>query len=89
MFGGFVDDGPRSEELEREGAAAFQVLVDSLVVLQKDRLVRPEDPLQLARFIWAAVHGLSMLIIDGQLAHADSDDLIRFAVAHIQTGITV
>jgi AcrR family transcriptional regulator len=89
MFGGFVDGAPRDEELTREANAAFQALVDSLVALQKDRLVRKDDPLQLARFIWAAVHGISMLIIDGQLRHqqAHIDDLIQFAVNRLHTGI--
>ena len=44
-----------------------------------------DDPLQLARFIWAAVHGVSMLIIDGQLRSSavQIDDLIQFAVQRI------
>jgi AcrR family transcriptional regulator len=89
MFGGFVDDAPRDEELTRAGAAAFQALVDALVALQKDGSVRKDDPLQLARFIWAAVHGVSMLIIDGQFRHqgAHIDDLIQFAVERLHTGI--
>jgi AcrR family transcriptional regulator len=89
MFGGFVDDAPRAEELTRAGAAAFQALVDALVALQKEGSVTEDDPLQLARFIWAAVHGVSMLIIDGQLRHqqAQIDDLIQFAVEHLHTGI--
>src|SRR4030095_6023245 len=36
MFGGFVDDGPRDEDLLRESTAAFQALVDAIVLLQKD-----------------------------------------------------
>jgi AcrR family transcriptional regulator len=89
MFGGFVDDVPRDEELAREATVAFQTLVDSIVVLQKRGAVRKDDPLQLARFIWAAVHGISMLIIDGQLPHQQSQigDVIQFAVEHIHTGI--
>jgi AcrR family transcriptional regulator len=89
MFGGFVDDGPRDEDLKRESTAAFQALVDPLVALQKDGAVRKDDPLLLARFIWAAVHGVSMLIIDGQLPHqqSDIDALIQFTVERIHTGI--
>ena len=89
MFGGSVDHGPRDEDLVRESTAAFQALVDAIVALQKDGVVRKDDPVQLARFIWAAVHGVSMLIIDGQLPHqqAEIDDLIRFTVERISTGI--
>ena len=89
MFGGSVDHGPRDEDLMRESTAAFQALVDAIVALQKDGAVRKDDPQQLARFIWAAVHGVSMLIIDGQLPHqqAQIDDLIQFTVERINTGI--
>lgn len=89
MFGGFVDDGPRGEDLLRESTAAFQALVDAIVVLQKDGTVRKDDPVRLAQFIWAAVHGVSMLIIDGQLAHqqAKIDEFIEFAVERIHTGV--
>jgi len=89
MFGGFVDDGPRDEDLMRESSAAFQALVDALVSLQKDGAVRKDDPLQLARFVWAVVHGVSMLIIDGQLPHQQSqiDVLIQFTVESIHSGI--
>jgi AcrR family transcriptional regulator len=89
MFGGFVDNGPRDDDLMRESAAAFQALVDAIVALQREGAVRKDDPLQLAQFIWAAVHGVSMLIIDGQLAHQQAriDDLIQFAVERINTGV--
>jgi AcrR family transcriptional regulator len=89
MFGGFVDDAPRDEELTREATAAFQALVDAIVALQQDGAVRKDDPLQLARFIWSTVHGISMLVIDGQLPHQQGqiDDLIQFAVQRLHTGI--
>lgn len=89
MFGGFVDDGPRDDDLTRESTAAFQALVDAIVALQQEGAVRKDDALQLAQFIWAVVHGVSMLIIDGQLAHhrAPIDDLIQFAVERINTGV--
>jgi AcrR family transcriptional regulator len=90
MFGRPVDqEGPRDEALNREAAGAFQALVASLVALQKDGSARKEDPLQLARFIWAGVHGISMLIIDGQLRHdeAQVETLIQFSVEHLHTGI--
>jgi AcrR family transcriptional regulator len=89
MFGGFVDDAPRDEELTREATAAFQALVDAIVSLQRDGAVKKDDPLQLARFIWSTVHGISMLIIDGQLPlkRAQIDDLIEFAIQRLHTGI--
>jgi hypothetical protein len=84
-----VGDQPRDEDLMRESTAAFQALVDAIVALQRNGTVRKDDPLQLARFIWAAVHGVSVLIIDGQLSHEQTsiDELIEFAVERINTGI--
>jgi AcrR family transcriptional regulator len=89
MFGGFVGDQPRDEDLMRESTAAFQALVDAIVALQTNGAVRKDDPLLLARFLWAAVHGVSMLIIDGRLSHQQTsiDELIEFAVERINTGI--
>ena len=90
MFGGFVDDAPRDEELTREGNSRISGPRRlARRASEGRRWYRKDDPLQLARFIWAAVHGISMLIIDGQLRHqqAQIDDLIQFAVERIHTGI--
>jgi hypothetical protein len=47
------------------------VLVDSLVEQQQTGLVRRDDPLVQARMIWSLVHGMAMLVIDGQLRGTD------------------
>ena len=89
MFGGALDRRAPDPGLAREGGAAFQVLVDALVEQQQQGLVRPDDPLQLARFIWAIVHGIAMLAIDGQLPQPDADAnvLARYAIERVRTGI--
>jgi len=89
MFGGFVDDLIAEPELHTEASAAFQSLVDAIVAQQHLRVVRHEDPEQVARFVWAAVHGLAMLTIDGRFGKHDGpiDDLIDYAVTRIRTGI--
>jgi AcrR family transcriptional regulator len=87
MFGGYVaDHGERDSELALEGAAAFQTLVDAIVSLQQEGAVRPDHPLQLAQYIWATVHGVAMLAIDGRLRQP-VDDVIRFSNARMRTGI--
>ena len=68
MFGGFVARRPRLRSWPQEASGAFQALVDALVEQQQAGLVRKDDPLQLARYIWSLVHGIAMLAIDGQLA---------------------
>jgi AcrR family transcriptional regulator len=87
MFGGFVAGEEHADE--DEGGRAFQALVDALVALQLQGLVRDDDPLALAHFVWSAVHGLSMLIIDGQLQHQgiDAAAMVRFATDRLRTGI--
>lgn len=89
MFGRFLDRQSSAPDLAAEGAAAFQVLVDAVIEQQRDGLLRPDDPLQLARVIWANVHGIAMLAIDGLLppGQAEIDALARLAIARLGTGI--
>ena len=90
MFGGILgaDAHAANPGLAEEGAGAFGALVDALVSLQQAGLVRRDDPLQLALFIWSVVHGVSMLAIDGRLSrHGRVEDLVRFAADRIRTGI--
>src|SRR5687768_10170781 len=85
MFGGYVRDAAPDSELAKQGAGAFQVLVTALVLLQKDGTVRRDNPSALAQYIWATVHGIAMLAIDGQLKQP-IDDVIRFANERLRTG---
>lgn len=82
MFGGFVSKAACDPSLEVEAGAAFRVLLDAIVELQQQGLVRAGDPQALAVFVWASTHGLSMLAIDGQLAAPGTplDALVRSAV---------
>jgi AcrR family transcriptional regulator len=89
MFSGLEKAGLCDPEHEAEGAAAFQVLVNSLLELQRDGVVRAgEDIGQLARYIWAVVHGVAMLALDGRLqGRADAEQLARYSIARIQDGM--
>jgi hypothetical protein len=90
MFGGFVDPEACEPELAAEAAAAFQALVDALAVLQHDAIMRAEDTVTMARFVWAVVHGVAMLGIDGQLPEPGAvEALMRYALERLQTGIGV
>lgn len=85
MFGRFVESGARDPELVQEAEGAFMALVDALVEQQRAGLARADDPLMQARFVWSVVHGVAMLIIDGQLHDSDAtaDALSRYAVERI------
>ena len=86
MFGGFVRDAEPDAELAKEGAGAFQTLVDAIVAQQKEGRLRDDNPLALAQYIWANVHGIAMLAIDGQLKQP-IEEVIRFANERMRTGI--
>jgi hypothetical protein len=53
--------------------------------------VRAENPLRLAQFVWATVHGIAMLAIDGLLERQQTDveTFVRFANERIRAGISV
>jgi AcrR family transcriptional regulator len=88
MFGGFVDPKASEGELAAEAAGAFRALVDALAVLQRDAIMRTEDTVKMARFVWAVVHGVAMLGIDGQLREPGSvEELTRYALERQRTGI--
>jgi len=90
MFGGFVDPEGCDAELTTEAAGAFQALVDALAALQRDGVVHADDSVLMARYVWAVVHGVAMLGIDGQLPEPGSvDALTRYGLERLRTGIAV
>ena len=88
MFSRFVDAEPRDPELATESAAAFQTLVDSIAELQRKELLRADDPVLMARHVWALVHGVAMLAIDGQVCEpGEIEELTRYSLERLRTGI--
>jgi AcrR family transcriptional regulator len=89
MFGRFVESCAKDEEFMAEARGAFQVLFDSIVEQQHAGLIRRDDPLLLARFIWSVVHGIAMLAIDGQLRGDDErgETLNRYATERLRAAI--
>ena len=88
MFGGSIDPAVCAPDLAVEAAGAFQALVDALSSLQREGVVRADDTLTMARYVWAVVHGVSMLGINGQLQQPGVvDTLSLFASERLLTGI--
>jgi AcrR family transcriptional regulator len=88
MFGGFLAPQEGEPEFASESAGAFQALVDALVTLQRDAVVRKDDTVTMARFIWAVVHGVALLAIDGQLPEPGSIEVLtHYALERLSTGI--
>ncbi len=89
MFGRFVESSAKDADFIKEATGAFKVLVDALVAQQRAGLVRNDDPLTMARFIWSIMHGIAMLVIDGQLRGVDErgEALNRYAAERIRAAI--
>jgi AcrR family transcriptional regulator len=91
MFGGRVGARrePRSDADEADDSRdAFQVLVDAIAAEQAAGRVRREDPHALALYIWAMVHGVAMLALDGLLPPPTTPDaLAHLAIARLHGGI--
>lgn len=88
MFGRFDETRPRDSDLETEAGGAFQALVNAVAALQETSILRDDDPVLTARFVWAVVHGVAMLAIDGQLHEKGAvDELMRFALERMGTGL--
>ena len=86
MFGQFSALCAKDPDLQADAAAAFQVLLDALTALRTAGVVRTPDLNLLAEFVWATVHGVAMLAIDGQLGPdgADARALGDFAVEQLE-----
>ena len=88
MFSRFVDPQPQEPELAAEAVGAFQVLVDAVAAMQREGIVRDDDTVLMARYVWSVVHGVAMLAIDGQLPEPGAiEELTRYALERLGTGI--
>lgn len=91
MFGRFIESCEKDQQFVDEAKGAFQVLVDSVIAQQQAGLVRNDDPVLLSRMIWAQVHGIAMLAIDGQLRGLDDrgEVLNRYAIERLRDAMAV
>lgn len=88
MFSGFVESSAKDAEFIAEARAAFQVLVDALVEQQNAGDIRLDDPVLMARFVWALVHGTATLVIDGQLPEtAQREALEQYSAERIYASL--
>ena len=92
MFGDYRAHCARNPDLQTDAASAFGVLVAALASLQQAGVSRADETTLLAGFIWATMHGIAMLAIDGQLGpEPDSsgrlDALLKLGVSRMRSGI--
>ena len=88
MFGGFIESAAKDDHFVADAKAAFEVLVDALLEQQNAGDIRRDDPVLMARFVWAIEHGTALLVIDGQLpGEAQQEALEHYAAQRIHASI--
>jgi AcrR family transcriptional regulator len=83
MFGRELADRERYGPLKEAARETFGMLVAAIESGQRGDVIRPGDAQELSMAAWAIVHGLSALLVDGQLAPA-TEDLDTFASRVLQ-----
>jgi len=87
IFGGVVaeDRGSHTPSLQAAGQEAYQVLRTQIAAGIRGGWLRSGDPEEMSLAAWSLVHGLSMLMIDGQLSQSVPND----AAARAVTGVLI
>lgn len=67
MFGHDIIKRKRSARFSETVQATFNELLTSIETCRKEGTIHQGDPLYLANTVWAWAHGISMLLIDGQI----------------------
>jgi AcrR family transcriptional regulator len=89
MFSGVLTDWERYPELAKHGAAAFNILLDTIREEQQREQIGAGSPLDLAEITWSLMHGLATLGLAGQLQRtpAQLQDLAALACSVLVSGL--
>jgi AcrR family transcriptional regulator len=91
MFGVDRADPATYSELRDEVVATGDIAVRAIERCQRGGLLRAGDPRELANILWATCHGLSSLLIDGELRRgsdvAQAEKLARHLTKLVLTGV--
>jgi Tetracyclin repressor-like, C-terminal domain len=79
MFGSFAVDRCSYPELNATAYKSFDLLLQSVRECQEARLICDDNPQKIAQMLWSLTHGLSMLIIDGQLGNIETGTVLEMA----------
>ena len=82
MFGRISGDPQRYPGLLEAGNRVNNLLLESLLACQREGQIRGGDPMELGLAIGSMVHGLAMLILEGQLAGEISKEHALGAYEH-------
>lgn len=85
MFGAYRrTTSPPPPDLAETADNAFMVLVDAIIRGQQAGVMRTGDPKQLALAAWSLVHGLAMLLMDGQISEINPQSVMPLSAAVTQ-----
>ncbi|MEM8643075.1 MAG: TetR/AcrR family transcriptional regulator [Cyanobacteria bacterium P01_G01_bin.54] len=90
MFSALRPGNPNYPELNQAGNAAFGVMVTAIAQGQAQGNTKPGEPRSLAIVAWSLVHGLAMLLIEGQLTlptEAEQANLIALVTRSLVYGL--
>jgi AcrR family transcriptional regulator len=79
MFGAFRADSQSYPSLSASGQEAFTVMINTIEIAQDAGKINRGESQHLAWVAWSLVHGLAMLLLEGQLPIADERDVISLA----------
>jgi AcrR family transcriptional regulator len=84
MFGNEILENKRTPELVKAAENSFNELLYAVQACQEEKLIKSINPYIIANTLWAMTHGISMLLIDGQIQAANA---FKGMPAMLQTGI--
>ena len=67
MFGNEILESKRTPELVKSAETTFNELLNAVKVCRNEGVVKPFDPYIVANTLWSMTHGISTLLIDGQI----------------------
>ena len=88
MFGGALPDYEPSARAKEAGERTFRVLVDAVAAcMERGALIR-DDPVRVATLLWAALHGLAHLHLQGLLPVEDVDSVLDWVLSQLISGLS-
>ncbi|MCP4671830.1 MAG: TetR/AcrR family transcriptional regulator [Desulfobacula sp.] len=72
MFGNEIVENDRTPELVKAAEKTFNELFYAVKACQEEKLIKPIDPHIIANLLWSMTHGISTLLIDGQIQAANA-----------------
>lgn len=92
MFSPQLRDDTVLTEVEKAGRATYAVLIAALSAVRGEGQLATDNPERAAITVWALVHGLAMLMLDGPLyrnaqSEAGREALITFSAEQLLVGV--